>query len=49
MYNRNDINPEVEEKILKNYQEILNIEINHPENVVTLRSVEEIRNHFDSL
>ncbi len=49
MYNRNNIKSEVEKKILKNYQEILDTEISHPENIVILRSVEEIRSHFDSL
>lgn len=49
MNNQNNINFEVEKKILKNYQEILDAEKNHPENIVTLRNEKEIDAYFNSL
>ena len=44
-----NMRPEVVEKILKNYQEILDAEINHPEDVMTFDNFEEFKKHMDSL
>lgn len=49
MYSQKDIIPEVLEKIKQNYNDILDAEINHPENIVTFNTVEEMKKYFDSL
>ena len=49
MKNNEEIIPEVGIKILKNYNDILDAEINHPENIVTFNTAEEMIAYFDSL
>jgi hypothetical protein len=46
---RNNIKSKVERNILKNYQEVLEAEKNHPEDFVTFNSVDGMKKYFDSL
>lgn len=40
---------EAEKNILKNYNDILDAEINHPEDIMTFDTVEEMIKHFNSI
>lgn len=44
-----EIIPEVAAKILKNYNDILNAEKNHPEDIVTFSDFKEFKKYMNSI